>query len=95
MDSFGSGGGLILLPYMTILLKKDEVQARATTILCIFYLVLICTFFYYNENILDWNITIRCAFGGIVGGFIGTKLLNNLDKKLLQISFIIYSKLIV
>ena len=33
---FSSGGGLLLVPYMTAILKMDEVKARATTIFCIF-----------------------------------------------------------
>ena len=33
---FGAGGGLILVPFMTIIQKEDEVIARATTIMCIF-----------------------------------------------------------
>ena len=43
----GAGGGLLLIPYMTVKLKKGEVTARATTILCIFGMVLTSSFFYF------------------------------------------------
>lgn len=36
---FSAGGGLLLVPYMSSILKMEEVKARATTIFCIFLLV--------------------------------------------------------
>lgn len=87
---FGAGGGLILVPYMTLLLKEDEVKSRATTILCIFFMVLTSSFFYFKASFVDWTLAIKCAIGGIIGGIIGSKLLINLNKKILQIFFIIF-----
>lgn len=60
---FGAGGGLILVPYMTLILKEDEVKSRATTIMCIFFMVLTSSFFYFKENFVDWNLAIKCAIG--------------------------------
>jgi len=37
---FGAGGGMILVPFMTLILKEEEVSSRATTIMCIFFMVL-------------------------------------------------------
>lgn len=87
---FGAGGGLILVPYMTLILKEDEVTARATTILCIFFMVLISSFFYFNQDSIDWLLAFKCAIGGIIGGYIGSKLLINLNKKILKILFVIF-----
>lgn len=87
---FGAGGGLILVPYMTLILKEDEVKSRATTIMCIFFMVLTSSFFYFQEAFINWNIALKCAIGGIIGGIVGSKLLINLNKKVLQIFFIIF-----
>lgn len=87
---FGAGGGLILVPFMTFILKKDEVVSRATTILCIFCMVITSSFFYFKEDSIDWYLAIKCALGGIVGGYVGSKLLINLQKNILQILFIIF-----
>ncbi len=87
---FGAGGGLILVPFLTLILKEDEVIARATTILCIFFMVLTSSFFYFNENSIDWWLAIKCAIGGIIGSYIGSKLLINLNNKILKILFIIF-----
>ena len=87
---FSSGGGLILVPYMTAILRMDEVKARATTIFCIFLMVVTSGLFYFNQNYIDFGIAIKCAIGGIIGGYIGSKVLWNVSKKFLQISFIVF-----
>ncbi len=33
---------------------------------------------------------IKCAIGGVAGGYIGSKVLWNVNKKVLEISFIIF-----
>ena len=86
---FCAGGGMILVPFLTLILKKEEVESRATTILCIFFMVLISSIFYYKENSIDWAVAIKASVGGIIGGIIGSKLLITLDKKVLQIIFIV------
>ncbi len=90
MVFFGAGGGLILVPFLTLILKEDEVISRATTILCVFFMVFTSSFFYFNENAINWWIAIKCAIGGIIGGYIGSKLLINLNYKILKLLFIIF-----
>ena len=87
---FSAGGGLILLPYMTSLLKKDEVSARATTIFCIFFMVSTSGFFYLNKNFIDFSIALKCAIGGIIGGYVGSKILLGSKKNMLKASFIFF-----
>lgn len=87
---FGAGGGLLLVPYMTGILKEDEVKSRATTILCIFFMVLTSSFFYYKQNAIDWSLAIKCAIGGVIGSFIGSKLLIKINQNILRILFIIF-----
>ena len=87
---FGAGGGLLLVPYMTLILKENEVKTRATTIMCIFFMVLASAFFYFNENSIDWMLSIKCAIGGIIGSVIGSKLLICMNTNILKILFIIF-----
>lgn len=86
---FGAGGGMILVPFMTLVMKDEEVMSRATTILCIFFMVLVSSLFYQKQNSVDWNIALKCSIGGIIGGIIGSKLLVKLDKNVLKLSFVI------
>jgi len=87
---FASGGGMIVVPAFVHLLKMDEAEARATCIFAILPMVIASGLFYYNSNFLDWSIGIKCAIGGLVGGYIGAKLLKKLSAKVLKIIFILF-----
>lgn len=87
---FASGGGLILVPVYTHLLKLNEKDARATTIFCILPMVIVTAIIYSKNNFIDFNLGIRCAIGGILGGILGGKLLNKVKDMYLQIAFIIF-----
>lgn len=86
----GSGGGMILVPIFSHFLKLDEVKARATTIFCIAFMVLASSVFYINQNSIDFGLGWKCAIGGIIGGFIGSKLLMKLQSKYLELIFIVF-----
>ena len=64
---FSAGGGLILVPLFTHLIKLDEKEARATTLFCILPMVFITAVVYNKNNFWDWNLGIKCAIGGIIG----------------------------
>ena len=87
---FAAGGGLIVVPALVHIFKLDEVKARASTIFVILPMVVTSGLFYYNNNYIDWNIGIKCAIGGIIGGIIGVRLLKKLSDKTLKIIFIIF-----
>lgn len=87
---FGAGGGLILVPYMTINLKKDEVISRATTIFCIFFMVVTSSLFYLKNNSIDFVLSLKCIIGGIIGSYLGTRLLYMLNKNILKTLFAIF-----
>lgn len=86
---FATGGGMILLPGLIYLLKMDPTKARGTTICCILVMAVSSSFFYYKSNYIDWKISILCALGGIVGGFIGAKMLKKVPEQILRIAFTI------
>ena len=87
---FASGGGLLLVPVYTHILKLDEKEARATSLFCILPMVILTAIIYQNNNFINWQLGIKCGVGGIIGGFIGGKLLNKIPDKYLQIAFIIF-----
>ena len=87
---FASGGGMILVPAFIYLLKMKDVEARATSVICILPMVVTSGFFYYMGNYIDWKIGLFCALGGVIGGIVGAKLLNRLPEKYLKIAFTIF-----
>lgn len=87
---FASGGGMILVPAFIYLLKLKEVEARATSVICILPMVVTSGIFYYTNDYIDWKIGFLCAIGGVIGGIVGAKLLNKLPAKYLKIAFIVF-----
>lgn len=84
------GGGLLLIPLLVNFFNLTEKKARATTVFCILPMVLLTAFFYKSFHFLDWSVGIRCAIGGIVGSYIGSKALNKLKPKYLKLIFAIF-----
>lgn len=87
---FAAGGGMIVVPAFVHIFKLDEAEARATSVFAILPMVITSGLFYYNNNYVDWSLGIKCALGGIIGGFIGSKLLKKLSDKVLKIIFIVF-----
>lgn len=87
---FGAGGGMILVPAFIHVLDLDEKKARATSVFAILPMVITSGFFYMQANNIDWNLGIKCAIGGMIGGYVGSKLLKKLSNKILEIAFIFF-----
>lgn len=81
---FGSGGGTIAVPAMVLLLGVEEHKAHATAISVILPLTLVSAFFYIYNNYVDWSLTLKVVAGGVVGGYIGARLLNICPTKILR-----------
>ena len=86
---FSTGGGLILVPAFMYLLKEESKKARGTSVFCILFMAIASSFFYGKGHYIDWNISILCAIGGAIGGYIGAKLLKRLPEKTIKIFFTI------
>lgn len=87
---FSAGGGMILVPAFIHIFGLKDNQARATSVFAILPLVIVSGIFYYKNNFIDWNVGIKCALGGIIGGIIGAKLLRKISNKTLRILFVIF-----
>lgn len=87
---FAAGGGMILIPAFVYILKMNEKEARATTISCILPATIISFFIYFKNQYLDFKLGVLAALGGIIGAFIGSKLLNKLSDRILKVCFVFF-----
>ena len=87
---FAAGGGMIVVPALIHLFKLEDAKARATSVFAILPMVITSGIFYYNNNYIDWNIGIKCAVGGMMGGYIGAKVLSKASEKVLKITFLAF-----
>lgn len=87
---FAAGGGMIVVPALIHLFKLEDAKARATSIFAILPMVITSGIFYYRNDYIDWNLGIKCALGGTIGGIIGAKLLKKMSTKTLKIMFLMF-----
>ena len=90
---FGTGGGMLLVPTFVYILKMDPKRARATSICCMLVMVITSSIFYYKNNYINWQAGLLCAVGGIIGGYLGAKILKKVPDyilKIISICFLVY-----
>ena len=87
---FGTWGGMILVTAFIYMLKIEPKKARATSLLCMLVMVIVSSIFYYKNNYIEWKVGALCAIGGIVGGYLGAKILKKVPDYVLKIAFTIF-----
>ena len=90
---FGTGGGMILVPTFVYILKMDPKKSRATSLCCMLVMVITTGIFYYKNDYINWKAGLLCALGGIIGGYLGAKILKKVPDyilKIISICFFIY-----
>ncbi len=84
---FSTGAGLLLVPIFIHILKIEDKKARGTAIFCILVMAITSSFFYYQQDYIDWKISVLVAIGGAIGGFTGARLLKKIPTKYIKILF--------
>ena len=84
---FAAGGGMIVVPALINVFKIDDAKARATSVFTILPMAIASGFSYYKNEYIDWNLGIKCAIGGIIGGVVGARLLNKVSTHILKLLF--------
>lgn len=84
---FGGGGGMIIVPALTKLLKREEHKAHATAILIILPLSILSGIFYASFGSFDLGIGIPVIIGVTIGGVVGAFILSKISSKWLTIIF--------
>jgi uncharacterized membrane protein YfcA len=84
---FGGGGGMIIVPTLCVLLKRQPAKAHATAILIILPLSVLSSLFYVGFGSFNLSVGLPVGIGVVFGGVIGAFLLNKLSSKWLIILF--------
>lgn len=86
---FGGGGGMIVVPLMTFLLKMKTKTAHATALAVILPITIISAMVYFLKGSFDYKNGIPSGIGVIAGGAIGAWLLGKLSAKWVTRAFAI------
>ena len=78
---FGGGGGMVVVPLMTFLLKMKTKVAHATAIAVILPVTLVSAAIYCAKGYFDFSTGIPAGAGVVAGGAAGAWLLGKLSAK--------------
>ena len=84
---FGGGGGMIVVPLMTFLLKMKSKKAHATALAIILPITLVSACIYFISGEFDFKIGIPSGIGVVAGGIVGAWLLGKISSKWLTKTF--------
>ena len=84
---FGGGGGMIIVPLLTLILGYEAKHAHATAILIILPLSLLSGLLYAYFGNLNGSIAFPVSIGVTLGGITGALILSKLSSKWLTIIF--------
>lgn len=74
----GIGGGTILIPSMVFFLGEEQHVAHGTSLAIILPTAMVSTFIYQANNHLDWALAFKIATSGMLGGYLGARLMEKI-----------------
>ncbi len=90
---FGGGGGMLIVPLLTLLYGLEQDKAHATALATIFPLCLVSSIFYLIGAGWEYKNGLVVSVGVVIGGIIGSFALRKIPKRLL--GFIFYIIMVV
>jgi hypothetical protein len=86
----GIGGGVVLVPALTQLLKVPQHVAHGTSLAIIPFIALSGAIVYFLQGYIDWILVAELAGGSIIGVVIGAKLMMKVSERRLRQGFGIF-----
>ena len=83
----GAGGGMLLVPFLTLFLKMEPRRAHATAIFIILPICITSAVFYLVHGIFDFGVFLPATIGTIIGGLVGSVLLCKLKNNVISAIF--------
>jgi hypothetical protein len=80
----GSGGGVLVVLFLTIFAKVGRKNSQATAIAVILPLAILSSIIYARGGFVAWPHLWKVSAGGITGAILGAVLLNKLKPKFLK-----------
>lgn len=80
----GIGGGTVLIPAMVYFFGVQQHIAHGTSLAIILPTALVSALIYRLNNYLDWALTLKIAASGMVGGYLGAKIMEKIPARRLK-----------
>lgn len=83
----GIGGGTILIPAMVFLLHREQHTAHGTSLAIILPTAIVSTLVYHANSHIDWELALKIALSGMLGGYLGARLMEHIPATKLRLLF--------
>lgn len=90
IGGMGIGGGVVLIPMLTMILGVEQKIAQSANLICYLPLALASLPIHIKHKNIDFSITKKIVIFGIIGAIAGFVLAVNLPSKLLKKIFAIF-----
>ncbi len=89
--TFGVGGGIVMVPVLTIIASMPQKEAQGVSLSVMIFLAITASLRYHlNPDIhIDWRIVAIMSVTMIIGANIGSTIASTISSKYLQIGFAI------
>ncbi|MFA5775042.1 MAG: sulfite exporter TauE/SafE family protein [Ilumatobacteraceae bacterium] len=84
---FGVGGGILVVPGLTIFARMDQRLAHGTSLAAIVPISLASLITYWGHGHVDWPVALWLSCGAVVGSIIGARFLAVVSKRNLALIF--------
>ena len=81
---FGGGGGMITVPFLTMLCGYETKKAHATAIAVILPVSVISAVIYTLKGFLKFDLSLAVGVGVIAGGILGALMLKKFSNKVIE-----------
>lgn len=87
----GIGGGIIIVPTLVFLLGMNQKMAQGTSLAMLAMPVaFIGAYNYYKEGYANWKVALLLAVTFVIGGYLGSKTVLNIDMSIVKKIFAIF-----
>lgn len=86
----GIGGGTVMVPLLTGVLRMPQHRAHATSLVIVIFAALSATTQYLMRDQVDWGLAAALAVGGVIGAQIGARTMRRLPERQLRMAFALF-----
>lgn len=87
----GIGGGIVIVPTLVLLFAMNQKMAQGTSLAMLTLPVaFIGAFNYYKQGYVNWKVALILAFTFVIGGYLGSKAVVNMDMAIVKKIFAIF-----
>ena len=86
----GIGGGTVMVPLLTGLLRLPQRSAHATSLVIVIFVAIAALVLYAGRDEVDWSLALALAVGGVAGAQLGTRAMHRLSDSRLRTLFALF-----